>query len=318
MLGRAVNLDQPGFSSPLPVTLNKIIDEITQFSVVSSAPADEQPGFGGHLMQASSNTALARMAPIQLALCASGALTFLYATVFFITREGSLVSAVVPGIANGLSLGFLGYAVLRLAGYAPAGSPWAIIWHGLFSTGFVFGWMMAISFFDACLNWAVSGTWTYWWFSGPGLTWQMLQGYFIYALISITSAHRRLLELHDLARAAADSSPAPSMEARLLVVQTEQGLVPVDPASIVAVEATGDYVRLIRTRDSLLVKMTMTDAEHRFCARGFIRVHRSWLVKLEAVSLFENVGQGRWRALVGGQEVPVSRSGIKLLKDLML
>lgn len=318
MLGRAKNLDQTGFFSPLPVTLNKIIDEIAKYSVVPSTPADEQRSFGGHLMEVSSRTALARMAPIHLALYASGALTVLYATVFFMTREGSLVSAVVPGIANGLSLGFLGYAVLRLAGYAPARSPWAIIWHGLFSTGFVFGWMIAISFFDACLNWAVSGIWTYWWFSGPGLTWQMLQGYFIYALISIISAHRRLLELHDLAPAAADSSPAPSLEARLMVIQTEQGLVPVDLASIVAVEATGDYVRLIRPRDSLLVKMTMTDAEHRFCARGFIRVHRSWLVKLEAVSPFENVGQGRWRALVGGQEVPVSRSGMKILKDLML
>ena len=269
-------------------------------------------------MQSSSRTALTRMAPIRLAFYASGALTALYTIVFFATREGSFFSAVIPGMANGLSLGFLGYAVLRLAGYAPTTSPWAIIWHGLFSTGFVFGWMIAISFLDASLNWALSGIWTYWWFSGPGLTWQMLQGYFIYALISITSAHRRLLELHDLARTAAARSPAPTLEARLMVIQTEQGLVPVDLASILAVEATGDYVRLIRTRDSLLVKMTMTDAEQRFCARGFIRVHRSWLVKLEAVNLFENVGQGRWRALVGGQEVPVSRSGIKLLKDLML
>lgn len=271
-------------------------------------------------MQAASDPQIARSkVPAWFWLAACGLLSLLYVIVFSATRDGNPAAAIIPGIANGCSLALLGCAVFRLTGYAPSMPFWAAVWHGLFVTGFVMAWMTAITLMDAALNWAVSLVWRPWWFSGPGLTWQVLQGVFIYALIAITSAHIRLLTLHNVTVPTPDCGPVPSPAMKLVLVQQDAGLVPVDPLAILAVEATGDYVRLVRSRDSLLVKMTLTEAAQRLSLAGFIRVHRSWLVRLDAVTLFENIGRGRWRALLtGGQDVPVSRSGARLLRDLVL
>ncbi len=245
--------------------------------------------------------------------------TCVYALVFSLTSSNSLFSQLDSALANGASLTLLSAAVFHLAAYAPSRLPWQLAWHGLFATGFVVLWMVGITAFSTALKWLVSGSWNYWWFGGPALTWQVFQGLCVYALIVFASNYTRLSALHRIASAQETQQASPTASARLILVQQDAGLVPIDPEQILAIEATGDYVRLIRPGGALLVKMTLTAAESRLGMSGFLRVHRSWLVRVSAVRLFEPLGQGRWRALLSnGDEVPVSRTGAKLIKTLML
>ena len=248
-----------------------------------------------------------------------GAAVSLYLLVFSLTSSQSALPLVLSALANGASLTLLSAAVFHLAGYAPSRLPWQLAWHALFACGFVVLWMIAITVFDTALQWLVSGDWNFWWFGGPALTWQVFQGLCVYALIVFASNYSRLSALHRIAASRKTSAGAPLAAPKLILVQQDSGLVPVDPEHILAVEATGDYVRLIRTGGALLVKMTLTEAEKRLGISGFLRVHRSWLVRVSAVRLFEPLGQGRWRALLlNGEEVPVSRTGAKLIKTLVL
>jgi LytTr DNA-binding domain len=245
-------------------------------------------------------------------------LSVIYALVFVFTTDAPWHEQVFPAVANSVSLTLLGYCVLRLQIFAPATEPWNYIWHAFIGAGFIILWMSGIAFLDTFFDFVLTGAWSLWWWSGPGLTWQILQGGFVYALVAVGCSHARLSASHRL-RAPASTDPVITRDAPpILLVQQEAGLVPMDLAQVIAVEATGDYIKLHRARDTLLIKMTISDAAKRLGAAGFLRVHRSWLVRLEAVSLFEPVGQGRWRALISHQlAVPVSRSGAKLLRPLI-
>jgi DNA-binding LytR/AlgR family response regulator len=83
-------------------------------------------------------------------------------------------------------------------------------------------------------------------------------------------------------------------------------------------EAHGDYVRLqARGRDPAMrtVRMPLTVLEQRWSSAGFLRIHRSYLVALNAVTELRKDPLGGLLARVGGRDLPVSRRHARELRE---
>jgi DNA-binding LytR/AlgR family response regulator len=87
---------------------------------------------------------------------------------------------------------------------------------------------------------------------------------------------------------------------------------------VVLVESAGDYVRVhLRDRTSHLLRMPISALEHAWADHGFVRVHRSWLVPLRAITELRSDESGT--ALVAaGRLVPVSRRHVRELRDRLV
>ena len=59
-------------------------------------------------------------------------------------------------------------------------------------------------------------------------------------------------------------------------------------ADILYAEATGDYVRLYTEKQFYPVHATMKAVEQRLSAKGFLRVHRSYIIALDKVDFFRD------------------------------
>ena len=103
--------------------------------------------------------------------------------------------------------------------------------------------------------------------------------------------------------------PGPAAPAARIAVRDGAREVEIEPATITAVRAAGNYVELYRPGERpLMLRATMAEAEERLAAAGLARVHRSWLVALGQVEAVAPSRSGDFRArLRDGTEVPVSR-----------
>ncbi len=93
-------------------------------------------------------------------------------------------------------------------------------------------------------------------------------------------------------------------------------------ADVRFVEAQGDYARLHTAEGSHLVRIPMASLEQRWAARGFVRVHRSFLVSTSHITELR-VGPGGGHAVrvgTGAQAatLPVSRRHTRELKDRLV
>jgi hypothetical protein len=89
------------------------------------------------------------------------------------------------------------------------------------------------------------------------------------------------------------------------------------------VEAEGDYARLHASSGSHLVRITLNTLEDRWRSRGFLRVHRSYLVALSMVTGLRTSGASTMvRLRVNGAspavELPVSRRQTRELRDRLI
>jgi two-component system, LytTR family, response regulator len=150
-------------------------------------------------------------------------------------------------------------------------------------------------------------------FSGPALPWQMFQGT-AYGCVAIgfglwLDARKRLLEL------ASEQSQEPKKPQRWLV-KTPDGIVPIDPADILRIEAAGEYSRLVLLGQSMLSRISMTECEERLASYPFIRAHRSHIVHNDAIVRAEPAGNGRLQLILSnGDQVITSRDGARLVRD---
>ncbi|MCB7135877.1 LytR/AlgR family response regulator transcription factor [Cellulosimicrobium marinum] len=102
-----------------------------------------------------------------------------------------------------------------------------------------------------------------------------------------------------------------------LVVTVGQTTRVVRRSAVRWVQAQGDYSRLVTDTDSSLVREPLTDLEERWSAAGFLRVHRSYLVQRDAVTAARFSGS-RPVLVVAGQEIPVSRRMLPVVRDAIL
>lgn len=120
----------------------------------------------------------------------------------------------------------------------------------------------------------------------------------------------RLTRAIQRVRATRSSAAAPvdiDLQPARLAVSTSGGRqLLLSPMDVTHFEASGDYVRVHAGDDSYLVRDTMARLTDGWAKHGFIRIHRSFAVRLSSVSEVRSGPNGR-SVLVGGEELPVSR-----------
>src|SRR5262249_10716469 len=93
-------------------------------------------------------------------------------------------------------------------------------------------------------------------------------------------------------------------------------VVPVHTVDVI--EAQDDYVAVKAEGRTLLKAQTLASLAEELDPSRFVRVHRSWIVRLERLSRLELVSKNTHVAvLADGARVPVSREGYARLKELL-
>ena len=91
-------------------------------------------------------------------------------------------------------------------------------------------------------------------------------------------------------------------------------LIPVD--EIRYVEAQDDYVMIHHTGGKALKQQTMKYYEDNLPKTDFVRIHRSYLVRVQEINRIEPYGKDTHVAMLKtGDKLPVSRSGYQLLRE---
>ncbi len=83
---------------------------------------------------------------------------------------------------------------------------------------------------------------------------------------------------------------------------------------VIYAEASGDYVRVHHDAGSHLVRETISTLETAWERHGFLRIHRSFLVRESAITQIRTVASGQ-AVVVAGVELPVSRRHRRALRD---
>jgi len=130
----------------------------------------------------------------------------------------------------------------------------------------------------------------------------------------IEDAITRVAELagRGTARATPGADPAPEDHAREEIVAVERAnghaTRLVSRASILYVQARGDYVRIVSDEGRYIQRGTLAELERRWSTHGFHRVHRAYLVNLRhAVEMRPDLGGTAALLLSDGSEIPVAR-----------
>jgi len=91
-------------------------------------------------------------------------------------------------------------------------------------------------------------------------------------------------------------------------------LIPVD--QIKYIEAQDDYVMIYHSAGKALKQQTMKFYEDNLPGKDFVRIHRSYIVKVSDINRIEPYGKDNHIAILkSGDKLPVSRAGYKHLKD---
>jgi two-component system LytT family response regulator len=91
-------------------------------------------------------------------------------------------------------------------------------------------------------------------------------------------------------------------------------LIPVEQVRYV--EAQNDYVMIYHATGKALKQQTMKFYEDNLPKNNFVRIHRSYIVKVEEIKRIEPYGKDNHIAILqSGDKLPVSRTGYKLLKE---
>ena len=110
--------------------------------------------------------------------------------------------------------------------------------------------------------------------------------------------------------------PEPNAPVNRIVVRKANSIniIPVDQVRYV--EAQDDYVMIYHATGKALKQQTMKYYEDNLPRKNFVRIHRSYIVKVEEINKLEPYTKDNYVAILhSGEKLPVSRSGYKLLKD---
>ena len=91
-------------------------------------------------------------------------------------------------------------------------------------------------------------------------------------------------------------------------------LIPVD--QIKYIEAQDDYVMVYHSSGKALKQQTMKFYEDNLPGTDFVRVHRSYIIRIQEINRIEPYGKDNHVAVLkSGDKLPVSRAGYKHLKE---
>jgi two-component system, LytTR family, response regulator len=87
---------------------------------------------------------------------------------------------------------------------------------------------------------------------------------------------------------------------------------------IICIEANDDYVIIHTLKDQLMKKQTLRYFEEKLDPSEYMRVHRSFIVKLDAIDRIEPYSKDAFIAILSnGFKVSVSKAGYSRLKETL-
>ncbi|MEW6193879.1 MAG: LytTR family transcriptional regulator DNA-binding domain-containing protein [Bacteroidota bacterium] len=103
-----------------------------------------------------------------------------------------------------------------------------------------------------------------------------------------------------------------------IVVKTGQKISIVPTEDIRYIEAQDDYTMLYTEKGNLLKQKTMKYFEENLDPNQFIRIHRSYFVKINLIKHIELFEKESYRVILNdGTKLPVSKTGYQKLKEIM-
>ncbi len=114
-------------------------------------------------------------------------------------------------------------------------------------------------------------------------------------------AIERYLRTSDLS--APLSSPATSVESSSISVKSGYKNIRINTDDILYIESLKDYVKIVTTGDTVAAKYRISDMENELSAKGFLRIHRSFIVNLKQISAYTASD-----VEIGKTELPIGES----------
>jgi two-component system, LytTR family, response regulator len=103
-----------------------------------------------------------------------------------------------------------------------------------------------------------------------------------------------------------------------VVIKTGQKISIIPAEEIVYIEAQDDYTMLYTAKGKFLKQKTMKYFEENLNPADFIRIHRSYFVRLSGIKQIELFEKESYRVILqDGTKLPVSRSGYQNLKEII-
>lgn len=103
-----------------------------------------------------------------------------------------------------------------------------------------------------------------------------------------------------------------------IVVKKGNDIHVIPVSDLLYIEAKDDYVMLYTEKGRFLKEKTMRFFEDHLDPRNFVRVHRSYIVKIDQVKRLEPYGKSSYMAVLGrDQKINVSLSGYKKIKEAL-
>jgi two-component system, LytTR family, response regulator len=113
-----------------------------------------------------------------------------------------------------------------------------------------------------------------------------------------------------------DSLPSPSTERIVVKTGTKIKIIPV--SDVIFLAADDDYVNIHTSEGSYLKNKTMAYFEQMLDPRQFVRVHRSYILKVQEITRIDPYEKETHIAILkSGDKIPVSKTGYSKLKQTL-
>lgn len=165
--------------------------------------------------------------------------------------------------------------------------------------------------------------------SGIALSWQAMQGITLYAAIlgfayavrnqiALAKAQIDIEHLRDR-HVSEGSRDTPHPPLKQVMVKDGNALKPIAIKDILIVSGAGDYTEVKTKNGTHFSSTSLNQFETELPTQEFSRVHRSHIVRMDAVLSVESAGNGKLTLhLPAGMSVNTSRAGAKRVRDTAL
>ncbi len=103
---------------------------------------------------------------------------------------------------------------------------------------------------------------------------------------------------------------------RRIVVRAGSGIHVIPEGDVYCLEARDDYVLICTAKEEFLKRKTLKFFEDKLDSQNFLRVHRSFIVRIDAIRKIEPYSKDAYLAVLkNGRRVSVSKAGYSLLKN---
>lgn len=109
------------------------------------------------------------------------------------------------------------------------------------------------------------------------------------------------------------SQPVDKLERLLIRDRGHVHIIPIN--KIDYIEAQDDYINIHSGGTAILKTQSLSDLEAQLDSSAFVRIHRSYIIRVEALKAVERASKDSHAAiLLNGTQLPISRSGYERLK----